>query len=43
MMKVKQRRLANRGLVGVKDRRRNAVTIAKTYHDNGTGMYTITI
>lgn len=38
MTNVKNRRLAKRGMTGVKDRRRNAISITKTYHDNGTGM-----
>jgi len=37
MNNVKNRKLANRGLIGVKDRRKKAVSISKTYHDNGTG------
>lgn len=41
MANVKRRRLASRGLIGVKDRRKNAVTLAKTYHDNGTGKQQI--
>ncbi|CAL8082229.1 unnamed protein product [Orchesella dallaii] len=41
MTNVKNRKLANRGLIGVKDRRKKAVSLSKTYHDNGTDLFSI--